>query len=225
MSILIYTPYTYLIGWTKQNIWYYGVRFGKNCHPNDLWNPYKTSSKYVKEFIELHGDPDVIQIRKTFKDGESAQIWEERVLTKINVVERKDFLNKTHTNRIKSEAIRNGLKKYWNSLSKEERSIRSKNSIEAMNNSPRKPVDPELKSQWVKNYWYSMTLEERSKINEKSRLGSINYNKSLSQEEKSIRGKNAVNSVPITICPHCGKSGKKGNMNRWHFNNCKLNPQ
>lgn len=28
--------------------------------------------------------------------------------------------------------------------------------------------------------------------------------------------------VPST-CPHCNKSGKKANMIRWHFDNCKLN--
>ena len=27
---------------------------------------------------------------------------------------------------------------------------------------------------------------------------------------------------PILSCPHCGKTGNKGNMNRWHFNNCRL---
>lgn len=40
----IYTPYTYLIGWSKHNIWYYGKRTAKNCHPNDFWVTYFTSS-------------------------------------------------------------------------------------------------------------------------------------------------------------------------------------
>lgn len=26
-------------------------------------------------------------------------------------------------------------------------------------------------------------------------------------------------------CPHCGKQGNSGNMNRWHFDNCKMKPQ
>lgn len=28
-----------------------------------------------------------------------------------------------------------------------------------------------------------------------------------------------------TTCPHCNKSGGKGGMKRWHFNNCKQNPK
>ena len=47
--------YTYLIGWTKYNIQYYGVRYAKGCHPDDLWKTYFTSSKYVKEFREKNG--------------------------------------------------------------------------------------------------------------------------------------------------------------------------
>lgn len=89
------TPYTYLIGWSNHNKYYYGVRFAKGCHPSDLWNPYKTSSKHVKRFIEECGDPDILIIRKTFFDIESARIWEENVLTRLKVVDRSDFLNKT----------------------------------------------------------------------------------------------------------------------------------
>jgi len=38
-------PYTYLIGWSNLNTWYYGRRTSKNCHPSDLWQKYFTSSK------------------------------------------------------------------------------------------------------------------------------------------------------------------------------------
>lgn len=221
MSTDIYTPYTYLIGWTEHKIWYYGVRFAKGCNPYDLWNPYKTSSKYVKRFIEKHGDPDIIQIRKTFTNPEAAQLWEEKVLQKMKVVTRKDFLNKTDTNRIRSKAISNGLKKHWASLSNEERIIRSKNAVQAMLSSSKKPVDPEKRSKWVKKYWNSLSPEERSIINQSSRKGSIEYYKNLSTEEKTKRAKKAVSSVPTVQCPHCLKTGKKGNMNRWHFDNCR----
>ena len=223
MSTDIYTPYTYLIGWTEHKIWYYGVRFAKGCNPLDLWNPYKTSSKYVKQFIEKYGDPDVIQIRKTFNNSESAQQWEEKVLQKMNVVKRKDFLNKTDTNKIKSKAISNGLKKHWASLSTEERQIRSQNAVKAMLSSSKTPVDPKERSKWVKNYWNSLTPLQRTTVNESSRKGSIEYHKNLSAEEKTKRAKNAVNAVPIIQCPYCLKTGKKGNMNRWHFDSCKFN--
>jgi hypothetical protein len=89
------TPYTYLIGWSTQHKYYYGVRYAKGCHPSELWETYRTSSRYVKEFAERYGDPDVIQIRKTFTNINSARHWERRVLRRINAVYRDDFLNRT----------------------------------------------------------------------------------------------------------------------------------
>ena len=87
-------PYTYLIGWSKHQVYYYGVRFAKDCHPDDLWESYFTSSKYVSEFVESNGNPDVIQIRKTFDNPDQAIDWESRVLKKMSVTKRDDFLNK-----------------------------------------------------------------------------------------------------------------------------------
>ena len=37
------TPYCYLIGWTEQNLWYYGRRTERNCHPSEFWKKYFTS--------------------------------------------------------------------------------------------------------------------------------------------------------------------------------------
>lgn len=87
-------PYTYLIGWTKFNIWYYGVRYRKGCHPNDLWVKYFTSSKFVKEFIKEHGEPDIIQVRHVFCDRHKAQDWESKVIRRMNMVKSPHFLNK-----------------------------------------------------------------------------------------------------------------------------------
>lgn len=47
----IYIPFTYLIGWSKYDKWYYGVRFAKGCNPDDLWNTYFTSSGILHEFL------------------------------------------------------------------------------------------------------------------------------------------------------------------------------
>lgn len=102
MSIYSHTPYTYLIGWSKLDRWYYGVRFAKDCDPDDLWTKYFTSSKYVKAFRKEHGEPDVIQIRKTFKDAKSAVLWEKAVLARINVVKKEKWLNKTDHKAMKS---------------------------------------------------------------------------------------------------------------------------
>jgi hypothetical protein len=89
-----HTPYTYLIGWSQLNTWYYGVRYAKACDPTDFWTSYFTSSKYVKNFRVKNGEPDILQIRKTFRDKESAQTWETKVLQRMRVIGDERFLNK-----------------------------------------------------------------------------------------------------------------------------------
>ena len=88
--------YTYLIGWSKLNKWYYGVRFSKNCSPNDLWIKYFTSSKYVKEYRKNNGEPDIIKIRKIFESSEKARNWETRFIKKVKAVSNNNWLNKTN---------------------------------------------------------------------------------------------------------------------------------
>lgn len=89
-SHTIYKPYTYLIGWSKLDIWYYGSEFGsksKIANPDNLWTKYFTSSDYVKKFRGIYGEPDIIQIRRIFKTAEEAIEWETRVLRKMKVLE------------------------------------------------------------------------------------------------------------------------------------------
>ena len=93
ISMTIYRPYTYRISWTSHNKSYYGVRFAKNCSPDDFWKTYFTSSALVKEFRLTHGEPDVIEIRRTFKTGKEALKWERNVLKRLKVNEREDWLN------------------------------------------------------------------------------------------------------------------------------------
>lgn len=88
-------PYTYLIGWSKLNLFYYGVRFSKNCHPDDLFKTYFTSSSEVKKIIIEHGNPNIIQIRKTFESAERARLWEHKVLTRMKVASDEKWINKT----------------------------------------------------------------------------------------------------------------------------------
>lgn len=89
-------PYTYLIGWPEQDIWYYGARYRKGCHPSDLWNPYKTSSKVVKDVVAELGDPPVRLIRRVFEQPNRSRNWESRVLTKLDAANSPRWLNKTN---------------------------------------------------------------------------------------------------------------------------------
>lgn len=87
-------PYTYLIGWSQYALYYYGVRYARNCNPNDLFVAYFTSSDLVKNKIEELGMPDIIQVRKTFENSYKAKIWESKVLRRMKAVARIDFLNR-----------------------------------------------------------------------------------------------------------------------------------
>lgn len=92
----IYIPYTYLIGWSKLDRWYYGVEYGqydKVANPSNLWTTYFTSSKVVAQYRQKHGKPDVIEVRKTFKNSKNAIIWEQKVLKRMSVVSSKKWLN------------------------------------------------------------------------------------------------------------------------------------
>lgn len=87
-------PYTYLIGWSQLNKWYYGRRTANGCNPNELWVTYFTSSKEVAKFRAEHGEPDIKEIRRQFIDIESARIWENRVLSYMHVSTNGKFLNR-----------------------------------------------------------------------------------------------------------------------------------
>ena len=91
-----YIPYTYLIGWSHYNKWYYGSETGfiKKANPKNLWTTYFTSSDYVKAFRQKYGEPDVIQVRKTFSSKESTLMWESTVLKRINAIQSAKWLNK-----------------------------------------------------------------------------------------------------------------------------------
>ena len=91
-------PYTYLIGWSKLNIWYYGARYKKDCSPEDLWKTYFTSSKYVKRFRKENGDPDVIEVRKIFQTAEQTRLWEHKVLIRLDAPKKEKWLNESYSN-------------------------------------------------------------------------------------------------------------------------------
>lgn len=75
--------YTYLIGWSLLDRWYYGVRYAKDCRPSDLWTEYFTSSDLVKDFREKNGEPQVVEVRRTFQSVKESQEWENKVLRRM----------------------------------------------------------------------------------------------------------------------------------------------
>lgn len=99
------TPYTYLIGWSWLDAWYYGRRTAKDCHPDEFWVTYFTSSDYVAEFIQQHGNPDIIRIHKTFLDSDylvrvnKCREQEKRFLRNVDAVIDSRWLNRDYGDR------------------------------------------------------------------------------------------------------------------------------
>lgn len=91
--------YTYLVGWSKHDVWYYGVRTAKTAEPGDLWKTYFTSSHRVKAFREANGEPDVVEIRRVFSCRDAALRWEERVIDRLDAVWSPRWLNAQNAGR------------------------------------------------------------------------------------------------------------------------------
>lgn len=91
-----YIPYTYYVKWSSTGVWYYGCEYAqitKTANPSNLWKTYFTSSKSVKEYRELNGEPDILKITKTFSFGEEALLWEGKFLDRINAKDNPLSLN------------------------------------------------------------------------------------------------------------------------------------
>ena len=93
--------YTYLLKHIPTNRYYYGVRFKKGCKPEDFWKTYFTSSKKVKGLIKKYGKKSFIfEIRKIFKTIKEARNWEHKVLKRMKVIYRNDFLNQSDNKQV-----------------------------------------------------------------------------------------------------------------------------
>ncbi len=89
-------PYTYLIGWRTQDLWYYGSRHANTMSPeDDLWKEYFTSSKYVEEARLKFGEPDVRKVHRVFESAEAAHQFEYKFLKRVNAKSNPKWINQT----------------------------------------------------------------------------------------------------------------------------------
>jgi hypothetical protein len=186
-----YTPYTYLLGWTKLNKWYYGSRTAKahkvlydtGCHPDDLFVSYFSSSVVVKEYIANYGVPDIIQVRKTFFNAEDCKAWEHKVLSKL-YKHRNFWINKrfdTAKYVTDSISVQNNIKAKKSRTQKEQLVV-SRNISKAVKlaHSNMSEETKKRKSEKIRQNNLNMPTETRQKIADSV---SKHYN-SLSQSEK-----------------------------------------
>ena len=89
--------YTYLIGWSHLDIWYYGSKYSQDADPKLFWTKYFTSSEYVATFRNENGEPDVKIVRKQgFTTPEECRWWEHKVLRRFNAAQSPRWLNKSN---------------------------------------------------------------------------------------------------------------------------------
>lgn len=87
-------PFTYCLTHIPTGRRYYGVRYKKGCCPSDLWDKYFSSSKTVKILIQKYGlGSFTYEIRKTFSNKNEAILWEHKVLRRLKVVGRSEWIN------------------------------------------------------------------------------------------------------------------------------------
>jgi hypothetical protein len=224
------TPYTYLIGWSKLNIYYYGVRYAYGCHPNELWKTYFTSSDGVADFVAHHGAPDIQQIRKTFYDTKTAQTWEHRVLKRMKVIYRDDYLNKTDNISISPQ--------YGNDNAATRPEVQAKIS-EGVTRWYETNDNPNLGIKWSeeeKQEWSELRVGENNpfyghKHTEKNiqfyserQQGENNsfYNRTHSDEQKEKwRNDRSGIAKSRVCCVYCRKDVAINLFPRWHGDNCK----
>lgn len=182
--------YTYLIGWSKLDIWYYGVRFSSKAKPEDLWKTYFTSSRSVKKFRKENGEPDVIQIRKMFDCSKKAREWETKVITRMKLVESKRWLNQTdNTKKFYHEGPRGSFsEEHRRKLSEAaKKRKRSKEHIEALHASRRgKKLSASHREALSKANRGKILSEEHIKKLKESRL-----NDPLLHQKMSVAGRNS----------------------------------
>jgi hypothetical protein len=88
-------PFTYLIRFIPTGQQYYGVRTAKNCHPDQLWDTYFTSSKVVKSLIAEYDKSafEVISILE-HATADLAKEFEEFVLCEVSAATNTAWLNR-----------------------------------------------------------------------------------------------------------------------------------
>lgn len=155
-------PYTYLIGWTQHNKWYYGVRFAKECHPDDLWVKYFTSSKQVKLLRDVVGEPDVIRVRRIFNSSEKAVLWETKVLRRLRIKEHSHWLNQAE---VSSQGVLSWVLKGGHSEQTRQKISEAKKGVRPSNEAIQK-FKNRMKGRAPHNKGMPMTEEAKTHLSE-----------------------------------------------------------
>lgn len=205
----IYQPYTYLIGWTKLDKWYYGVRYANPKSPKeDLWKQYFTSSKYVKEFREKFGDPDIVRIDKVFHTKQEAVNYEHQFLTENAVLYDDKWLNKNIGGNI---VITDEIKEKM-----------SKSALKNVKNGTHPHLGGKITKKLVENGTHNFLGGELQRKCQTKRVEQGIHHLLGGSVARSLLEEGRHPSQKIHTCPYCNKTGKGNAMKQHHFDKCKF---
>lgn len=228
--MIIYQPkfgYVYKITNIKTEKYYFGSRtatISKRIEPEkDLWIKYFTSSVEIKNQIEQYGkDAFIFEILFRDNDGDTV-FWEEQKFIKDHI----DFekcLNKHYFDKASGHEIFSTFgKQPWN---------KGKPSPNRGVPRPEKTVILMSHNRKGKNKGQIPWNKGKTGVYSEETLNAMKSGASFRNrgEKNPFYGKNHDNEFldkmskkqsEIVVCPHCGTSGARFPMLRWHFNRCK----
>jgi ABC-type phosphate transport system ATPase subunit len=198
----------------------------KNCHPEEFFISYFTSSKIVFDVRMEFGEPDIIKIHKIFSDIDSCKCQEEKFLKRVKASNSLRWLNQTNGDRnfdnscrvvVHSEETKLKIKRSLTGKTASEET-RFKMSISSSRRDKRKPHTEKSRQKISKNR--TGKLKGIPKTQEvKDKLSKFFSGKKFSDDQK----KSIKKSRKIKTCPYCGIFSRY-NMPRYHFDNCKSKP-
>ena len=206
-----FVPYTYLIGWSKHDLWYYGVQYNKRAHPKNLWTTYFTSSKLVAKAILDYGEPDIVEVRKTFRDKDNARLWEHKVLQRIGARKSDRWLNQTDNLHHYSRSPKSPWNKGKTLSTEQKQKIRNSLKGRTLSDEHRKKMSDAHRAR-------DKTVSEETR--EKMSAAKTGKNVSSETKEKMRAAKLGIKKDQVK-CPYCDKFVAPHLFNRWHNKKCK----
>lgn len=247
-----YEPFVYLIQEVDTEKMYIGSKTAKGCLESDLGTRYFTSSKEI-DWASNPNDFEICKVIPCASNHD-AIILEYQLIKENFAVYDDNFFNRNNnsvewnTSGMKREFSEEYRMKLSLAKKGNKKTQDHKNKISAANKEFRKRNPDFQRGEQNPNYGKQLSQETKDKIGAKNKgqtrndefcefLSSRNkefykdknnhpmYNKHHTEESKEkIRESSKGRVQPLRKCPHCNKEGRTGAMSRFHFDNCKHNP-
>lgn len=201
-------PYTYLIKFKPTGQVYYGSRTAKDCHPDELWVKYFTSSPTIKALRNEYGDDAFeYEVRKIFETKKDCLVWESKVLVKFNARKNPMWLNKhnsdgkftapglphTKESRLKMSRVQKGRKKSPEHMEK----LRQLSIGRKASNETRKKMSIAHKGKIQDPEWVRNRIESKMSTYKHKKRYKITYNTGETKEFININVFCAENYINV----------------------------